>query len=83
MSKYDTLRNHLDEADRGSLSLSFAVIDEIVGGLPDSARRHRAWWANERNGRHVQAAAWLDAGRTVEAVDLGAASVRFSARTYL
>jgi hypothetical protein len=41
-------------------------MDRLVDGLPPSAHRHRAWWSNERKGNHVQAAAWLEAGRRVE-----------------
>jgi len=36
-------------------------IEELLGGpLPDAARRHRPWWANDLS--HVQATAWLAGG---------------------
>lgn len=57
------------------MSMTFAEVDEMVGGLPASARRYRAWWANDRS--HTQAAAWLDCDRLVVAVDLDAHSVTF------
>ncbi len=60
--------------------MSFDEIDILVGGLPASAERWPAWWANETAGsRHVQARAWLDAGREVEHADRAARRVRFSA----
>ena len=77
MAKYDPLRDHLKNAATGPVTLSFARIDEIVGGLPRSARTHRAWWSNHE-GRHVQARAWLAAGRTVTSVDLVREQVAFS-----
>jgi hypothetical protein len=56
--------------------MGFVEISRLVGGLPPSARRHRAWWANSPS--HVQAHAWLELGRRVEAVDLEREVVRFS-----
>ena len=44
--------------------MSFRDIERIIGGLlPRSAQRPQ-WWANERSSdsRHVQCAAWLNAG---------------------
>ncbi len=42
---------------------SFSEIEAILGErLPVSARRHGAWWANERVGTHSHARAWLAAG---------------------
>lgn len=59
--------------------MSFDDIDTLVDGLPASAERWPAWWANEATGsRHVQARAWLDAGREVEHLDRVGRKVRFS-----
>ncbi len=80
VSKYDSLREHLDRLPPELVQLSFAEIDRIVAGLPPSAYEHRAWWSNERQGSHVQAIGWLDAGRRVESVDLNTTRVTFSAR---
>ena len=49
----------------------------LVGGLPASAYRHSAWWSNNAIG-HVQAQAWLNAGRLVTAIDLVGERVWFS-----
>jgi hypothetical protein len=78
MSKYSPLRRRL-EAERGAeVDMTFAEIDAIVGGLPVSARRHSAWWSNEREGRHVQSRAWMDAGWWVANVNVTAERVRFA-----
>jgi hypothetical protein len=80
MAKYDALGKWLLRAGDGAVEMSFGALDRLLpGGLPASARTHRAWWANEAaGGRHVQAQGWLAVGRQVEWVDLNAQVVRFS-----
>jgi hypothetical protein len=77
VAKYAPLRQHLELAPDEPLTMTFEAIADLVGGLPVSAFLHRAWWANHR-GRHVHAHAWLDAGRTVTAVDIAQRQVTFS-----
>jgi hypothetical protein len=50
-------------------SLSFREIENILGSpRPTSAHFHPAWWSHEdRDTRHVQCKAWLDAGFLVDA----------------
>ena len=82
MAKYDPLLEHLCRTRDGPVEMTFDEIDRLVGGLPASAATRPAWWANEAlpgSSRHVQARAWLDAGREVEHVDRAARRVRFSA----
>jgi hypothetical protein len=70
MGKYDPLREHLASLDdRTHVRLTFNEIAALVGALPASAWQHPAWWANEVDGAHVQAHAWLDAGWRVGLVD--------------
>jgi hypothetical protein len=57
--------------------MSFEEIADLVGGLPNSAYRHQAWWANEREGRHVQARSWMSAGFVVSFVSIQDRSVTF------
>lgn len=58
--------------------MSFAEIDQLVpSGLPNSAYTYQAWWANERETRHVQSLAWLEAGYRVDRYDLAARTVTF------
>ena len=79
VAKYDPLFEHLCRAGDDAVTMTFTEIDRLVGGLPKSARTHPAWWANHGpDSRHVQADAWMKAGRDVEAVDLNAETVRFS-----
>jgi hypothetical protein len=56
--------------------MTFAEVDELVGPLPDSAYRHRAWWGN--NDASVQAKAWLDASWQVQSVNQAAKEVVFA-----
>jgi hypothetical protein len=77
VAKYDPLRDHLHRGTE-PVAMSFDTIAELVGGLPASASRHRAWWANDAS--HVHAHAWLDVGRSVQSVDLTSRQVCFSAR---
>lgn len=79
MAKYDPLFEHLCKATDGPLELSFEAVGALVGGLPNSAYLYSAWWSNEAGGRHVDAHAWMNAGRLVERVDLNRQIVRFSA----
>lgn len=76
---YQPLRLHLQSVDGGSAVLSFGEIERILGRtLPASARKHRAWWSNERSGSHSHARAWMDAGWHVAGVDFNAGRVEFA-----
>ena len=79
MPKYTPLFEHLCRAGDGPLEMTFDEIDGLVGGLPASANRLPAWWANDAGGRNAQAKAWLDAGRTIDRVDVAGRRVTFSA----
>jgi len=69
MPKYDPLRNHLAaQTAEQRITLKFADIEAMVGGLPRSAWDHQAWWGNQ-HGHAVQAEAWNAAGYKVEKVD--------------
>lgn len=52
--------------------VSFAELEAVLGfALPESARVHRPWWSNQRNGGgHGHALAWQVAGWKTRAVDL-------------
>jgi hypothetical protein len=78
VAKYDPLFEKLCRADDGELELTIDEIDGLVRGLPASATRYRSWWANEVDRAHVQAGAWINAGREVLEVDLARRVVRFS-----
>lgn len=73
--KYAPLARFLEGRAGQQVDLDFDAVGALVGGLPASARRHRAWWANDPT--HAQARGWLDAGWRVAAVDQDGAHVRF------
>jgi hypothetical protein len=79
MPKYDPLHQQLLADLARPIALTLPTMDLLVGGLPPSARTHRAWWSNEADGTHIQARAWMNAGRRVTAVDFNAGLVAFSA----
>ena len=65
MSKYTPLKLHLQSQLTGEVTMSFDEVEAVLGfRLPNSAYRHRPWWANESKG-HVHAQAWLDAGSSL------------------
>jgi hypothetical protein len=72
--KYDPLRDHLAGQAADAVTMTFAEVEKLVGRLPDSARLHRAWWAN---GTNDEARAWRDAGWRVQSVDQAAGEVVF------
>ena len=78
MHKYEPLHRRLSGEAAPRLSLTFQQIEHLLGvQLPHSAYQYSAWWANEANGRHVQAWAWRDAGYRAEA-DLEQRRVTFA-----
>lgn len=56
------------------VQLSFDELARIVPGLPESARRHRAWWSN---GSQPHCWAWREAGWLLGGVSYGERVVQF------
>lgn len=80
--KYAPLRQHLERQKGRPELLTFEDIEDILGaGLPPSALKHRAFWANdntsEAGGCHTHARAWAEAGYRVAWVDREDRVVRF------
>ena len=75
MPNYEALTEHLNGIEDAEVTLSFAQLDRIVGGLPASARKHAAWWANSVSSQS-HARAWINARRNAH-VDFVAGQVRF------
>ena len=76
--KYGGLADFLAATPDDSIRLTFGQIEAIIGDrLPDSARHHRAWWANTTSS-HPHARSWLDVGWRVDAVDLSAELATFT-----
>ena len=80
-SKYDPLYNYLSDSQDRSIRMTFNQIERVLGfDLPSPARRHNAWWANEREGTHSHARSWLEASYETQMVDLTSQSVTFVSR---
>ena len=76
-AKYDPLRIWLNNHTSDRIRVSFREMEAILGfELPPSARTRPQWWANA-GGSHVQAAAWMDAGRRARQLDLSGEQVTF------
>jgi hypothetical protein len=70
--KYTSLENYLRSLPnhQKEVTLSFTQIETIINGrLPSSAYEYRQWWENEKEGNHVNARAWANAGWKVESVN--------------
>lgn len=74
-SKYLALTTFLDERSEPVVEITFTQLDRMVGGLPSSARKHAAWWANSRTAQ-PHARYWLDARRRATP-DFNGERVRF------
>jgi hypothetical protein len=60
------------------VSLTFEQVEQIIGGdLPESARTHRAWWAND-SVAHVQSKQWLEVGWRVAQTSMAEERVTFA-----
>ncbi|MFL1596232.1 hypothetical protein NQ854_25405 [Rhodococcus ruber] len=66
MAQWDSLIDRL-EAAGPSVRVSWQDLDTLVGGLPPSASKHRAWWSGDRP--HVHA--WRSAGFTLADLQMG------------
>ncbi|MDQ3811934.1 MAG: hypothetical protein M3336_16755 [Chloroflexota bacterium] len=92
MPKYEPLRAFLASLPTGQkqVTLGFARLEQLLGEpLPPSAASYEQWWrgGRVRRGRidanwqdQVQQRAWLDAGWTIEDLDLLLKTVTFRRR---
>ena len=70
--KYTPLENYLRDLPerQKEVTLGFEQIERILNDkLPPSAYEYQQWWENEKEGNHVNARAWANAGWKVESVD--------------
>jgi hypothetical protein len=50
--KYQLLHKYLDERFAGTVVLTFAEVEDLIGSaLPDQARSEAAWWTNALSSR--------------------------------
>lgn len=77
--RYALLSLYLQNQPPGQerITLSFSQIEEIIGtNLPASARRHRAWWANDAES-HTHSRQWLEVGWRAVQVNMATEQVTF------
>ena len=78
MSKYEALTEFLSELDDDRIVMSFDSINDMIGGdLPDSAFKHRPWWANRAEGKGSQNLAWQSVGWETKDVNMELDEVTF------
>ena len=76
-NRYTALAEYLKRRSGGKVRLNFGEIEKIIHGpLPQSARNHRAWWANDKF--HSQGKAWMGAGWVAEELDMEGQEISFS-----
>jgi hypothetical protein len=79
-SRYTPLTDYLhnQKGDVNRLSLTFDEIEDIIGAkLPDSARHHRVWWANDTSSlRH--SSSWLDADWKTTNINMNEGTIVFA-----
>lgn len=66
MAKWNALTNYLNGV-ANEVTLTWPDLDEIVGGIPASAAKHRPWWSGDRS--HVRS--WKSAGFGFTNLQLG------------
>ena len=80
VGKYIPLENYLRDLPKSQreVTLRFEQIERILNGkLPASAYEDRRWWDKEKEGNHVNARAWSNAGWKVEGLDVNGKWVKF------
>ena len=77
MGKYEPLARYLERLPDDSWDARFADIEQVLGfTLPNSAKQHQAWWANQDSG-HSQTEDWRSAGFLTRELDLRGRRVKF------
>jgi hypothetical protein len=78
--KYTPLENYLHDLPESQreVTLRFEQIEGIMNSkLPFSAYESPKWWDHEKEGNHVNARSWTNAGWKIESLDLNEKWVRF------
>jgi hypothetical protein len=78
LRKYRPLQAHLERRRGRPEMLTFEDIELIIGKqLPESAWKHRSFWANDNQEKNGHARAWVRAGYRVAYLDREQKVVRF------
>ena len=78
--KYSPLEKYLRELPESQreVTLRFEQIEDILNSkLPSSAYEDQRWWEHEKEGNHVNARAWTNAGWKIESLDVNKMRVKF------
>ena len=76
-SKYQLLARFLEMSDQDMIRMTFKEVeDKIQGELPQTAREHRAWWANSETNSHARHG-WMYVGYEASSVDMEAQELVF------
>jgi hypothetical protein len=78
--KYIPLESYLRglPESQKEVTLRFEQIERILNGkLPSSAYEDRRWWDHEKEGNHVSARSWANAGWKIESLDVKKKWVKF------
>jgi len=70
--KYTPLENYLRDLPESQreVTLGFEQIERILNDKLPSSAYEQSWWANEKEGNHVNARSWSNAGWKVESLDV-------------
>jgi hypothetical protein len=64
-AEYRGLHTYLRDRFADTVVLTFAQIEDLLGGaLPDAARLESGWWATDHDQPSAQARTWIQARRT-------------------
>ena len=75
--RYKKLLEYFSHLDKPRVTLTFAQIEDILGGpLPKHARRDKSWW-KFKAGRTTPPRSWVDAGYDLADVDLKKKRAKF------
>lgn len=78
MEKYRALTQFLSDVDGNKVILTFEEVNDLTDGqLPDSAFKHRPWWANRKEGKGSQNLAWQSVGWETRDVNMELDEVTF------
>ena len=74
--KYQKLHSHLRNLEAREWQATFGQVEAVIEfNLPNAARDHRAWWANDNS--HTHARAWLTAGWKTADVNMRTGTLLF------
>jgi len=76
--KYTPLENYLRDLPESQreVTLGFRQIEKILNDKLPSSAYEQSWWDKEKEGNHVNARSWSNAGWKVESLDFNEKRVK-------